>query len=192
MMRSPIFLVAVISAGAMVFPPRQALADAHQETQNAASGFLSEIRIGALNHDANIITVREEDSDIDGNLEFLFTSPRFLHSVWSPRPHLGVSANFGGDTSQGYFGLTWDLDLSNSIFAEVSLGASVHSGELDTGDPNRKNLGCRWLFRESISLGYRITEHHNLSVMFDHVSNAELCDRNDGLDSLGLRLGYRF
>jgi lipid A 3-O-deacylase len=191
-MRSLICLIAVISAGVPVFLPRPAIADTHQEMQNAASGILSEIRIGALNHDANIITTREEDSDIDGNLEFLFASPRFLHNVWAPRPHLGVSANFGGDTSQGYLGLTWDIDLSSSMFAEVSLGASVHNGELDTGDPDRKNLGCRWLFRESVSLGYRITEQHNISVMYDHSSNAELCDRNDGIDSLGIRLGYRF
>ncbi len=97
-----------------------------------------------------------------------------------------------GETSHAYLGLTWDIDLFADIFVEVGLGASIHNGELDTGDPDRKNLGCRWLFRESASLGYRISEHHNISVMLDHASNAELCDRNDGLDSMGLRWGVRF
>ncbi len=189
-------LLAYPAAGALLgllaFPPLPALADAGQDAQKGEPGILSEIRIGALRHDASMFTTREEDSDIDANVEFLFTSPEFLRYVWSPRPHLGVTGNFGGETSHAYLGLTWDIDLFAGIFVEVGLGASIHNGELDTGDPDRKNLGCRWLFRESASLGYRISEHHNISVMIDHLSNAELCDRNDGLDSMGLRWGVRF
>lgn len=176
----------------LAFLPPPALGDTGQDEGNVDSGILSEIRIGPLRHDASIFSTREEDSDIDANVELLFTSPGFLRYVWSPRPHLGVTANFGGETSQAYLGLTWDIDLFADIFVEVGLGASVHNGELDTGDPDRKNLGCRWLFRESASLGYRISENHNISVMLDHASNAELCDRNDGIDSMGVRWGYRF
>jgi hypothetical protein len=53
-------------------------------------------------------------------------------------------------------------------------------------------LGCRVLFRESLSVGVRFMKHHSLSVMVDHISNAGLCDHNDGLDTLGVRYGYRF
>lgn len=191
-MRLLVYPLAGALLGLLVFPPACALADADQDTQKVESGILSEIRVGALRHDAGILATREEDGLIDANVEFLFTSPGFLRYVWSPRPHLGVTANFEGETSNAYLGLTWDVDLFANIFVEVSLGASVHNGELDTGDPYRKNLGCRGLFRESASLGYRITEHQNISVMLDHVSNAEVCDRNDGLDTVGIRWGYRF
>ena len=191
-MRLPVFPTTGALSGLMALLLLPAIASADQHTQGAEPGILSEIRVGALRHDASIFTTQEEEAVIDANLEILFTSPRFLKYVWSPRPHLGVIANFAGDTSQAYLGLTWDIDLFSGIFVELGLGASVHNGELDTGDPYRKNLGCRWLFREAVSLGYRISEHHNISVMLDHASNAEFCDRNDGLDTLGIRYGYQF
>jgi len=187
-----VYPTAGVFVGLLAFLPLPAFADAEQDTQNTESGILSEVRVGALRHDASIYSTQEEDSDIDANVELLFTSPDFLRYIWSPRPHVGVTGNFGGETSQAYLGLTWDIDLFAGIFIELGIGASVHNGELDTGDPYRKNLGCRWLFRESGSLGYRISERHNISVMLDHLSNAELCDRNDGIDSMGLRWGYRF
>ena len=30
------------------------------------------------------------------------------------------------------------------------------------------------------------------AVTLDHISNANLCDQNEGLDTLGIRYGYRF
>lgn len=191
-MRLFVYSAAWILLGLLAFLPLDALADTDREVQGVDSGILSEIRVGALRHDASIFTTRQEEAVIDANLEILFTSPRFMRYVWSPRPHLGVTANFAGETSQAYLGLTWDVDLLDGLFAELGLGASVHNGELDSGDPAKKNLGCRWLFRESVSLGYRISEHHNISMMLDHLSNGELCDPNKGLDALGIRWGYRF
>ena len=191
-MRLLAYPTAGVFLGLLAYLPLSAYADAGQDAQNVEPGFLSEIRVGALRHDAGIFTAQEEDSGIDANIEFLFASPEFLTPVWSPRPHLGATGNFGGETSQAYLGLTWDIDLFSGIFIEFSFGAAAHNGDLDTGNPYRKNLGCRWLFRESGSLGYRISEHHNITLMLDHLSNAYLCDRNDGIDTLGLRWGYRF
>lgn len=167
-------------------------ANADQDGRGADSGILSEIRVGAMRHDAGVLVGRKETDAVDANVEILFTSPGFLKHFWSPRPHLGVTGNFTGDTSQAYLGLTWDIDLFAGVFFELGLGASVHNGNRESGGPTEKKLGCRWLYRESVALGYRISEVHNVSVMLDHVSNNDRCDRNPGMDTLGIRWGYRF
>lgn len=158
------------------------------------SGIVSEIRLGVLVHDAAIISERVEPTGPDANFEILFESPDFFKILWSPRPHFGVTLNPQGATSQAYLGLTWDWNATDLVFAEFSVGGSVHDGKLESlrAGPEEKPLGCRLLFRESLSLGYRLTDLHSLSVMVDHVSNGYLCDVNPGLDTVGLRWGYRF
>lgn len=90
--------------------------------------------------------------------------------------------------------MTWQWVFWAPFFVEGSLGLSVHDGKLDAPEAvtDRKSLGCRVLFRESIALGVRLGDHHTLSTMLDHISNAWLCSRNDGLDTVGVRYGYRF
>jgi hypothetical protein len=158
-----------------------------------AGRILSEIRIGALVHDKGAFSRREEVSN-DVNLELLFVSPEFLEIIGSPRPHLGVSVNTGGDTNQVYMGLGYEFEFLGSWFAGFSLGGAVHDGTKDygTGAGDSKELGCRVLFRGSTEFGYRFRGHHSLSVMLDHISNIKFCDKNEGLESIGIRYGYRF
>jgi len=161
-----------------------------------AASPIDEVRGGVFYHDAGVFGTHKEDG-VDLNLELRFVSPEFLRAIWSPRPHLGVQANLAGNTSQLYFGVTWSLMLwqtsgADGLFLDASLGGSTHNGKLDTDDPDRKSLGSRVLFRESLELGYRFAEIHSLSVMLDHVSNANLADRNEGLDTLGVRYGLKF
>ena len=78
------------------------------------------------------------------------------------------------------------------LFFEASFGGAVHDGELNDDAEGEKALGCRVLFRESLALGWRLDARHSLSVMLDHISNGGLCEHNEGLDTLGLRYGYRF
>lgn len=156
-----------------------------------AGGFLSEVRAGLLYHDVGIVSASTEEG-ADVNFEVLFAAPAFLEILFSPRPHLGASINTAGDTSQVYGGLTWGLDLWSGLFFEVALGGSVHDGELDADKSDRNDLGCRILFREALELGWRFAEHHSISIMADHISNAGLCSDNDGQDTAGLRYGYKF
>jgi lipid A 3-O-deacylase len=161
-----------------------------------AQGLLDEVRAGVLAHDVGVFGGSLEESP-DLNLELRFASPGFLSLVWSPRPHLGVSGNLAGDTSQVYFGLTWSFMLwrtggADGLFLDASLGGAVHNGELDPVKADRKALGSRVLFRESLELGYRFAEVHSISVMLDHMSNANLADHNEGLDNLGIRYGLKF
>jgi hypothetical protein len=158
----------------------------------SSSSLLSEMRLGMLRHDAGVFVSRKEEHSIDINFELLLHSPDFMKYVLSPRPHIGVTGNTNGNTSQAYLGLTWDFDLFDELFLEMSLGGSIHNSKTDSRDPNKKNLGCRGLYRGSASLGYRFTERQSLSVMVDHASHNEYCKKDDGIDSFGLRWGYRF
>lgn len=154
-------------------------------------GVLSEVRVGALVHDVGFLGSDKEDG-IDLNAELLFVSPDILDIVLAPRPHLGVSANTEGNTSQIYAGLAWDWNFRGPFFVEGTLALALHDGELDIESRREKALGCRVLFRESVSLGVRFRGHHSLSVMLAHISNADICDDNEGLATVGLRYGYRF
>jgi lipid A 3-O-deacylase len=161
-----------------------------------ATTLVDEVRAGVFYHDAGIFGSRKEEG-ADLNLELRFVSPEFLAAIWSPRPHLGVHGSLAGDTSQLYFGLTWSFMLwrtggADGLFLDASLGGAAHNGELDPVRADRKALGSRVLFRESLELGYRFGEVHSISVMLDHVSNANLADHNEGLDNLGVRYGLKF
>jgi lipid A 3-O-deacylase len=154
-------------------------------------GWLSEIRVGALAHDEGPFS-RKKESGVDANVELLFNSPDFLKIIWSPRPHVGGNINSSGDTSQGYIGLSWEWEFWRFMFGGFSLGGAVHTGETTNAPLDRKELGCRVLFRESVELGVRFAERHSVSAFLDHISNAKLCSTNEGLENVGVRYGYRF
>jgi len=170
------------------------------------SDMFSEIRGGVLMHDTGPFSASDE-SGFDANVELLFTAPELFDFMWSPRPHLGISYNSSGDTSQAYTGLTWEWSFWNGWFAGFSFGGMVHDGHLVGIDGEQKSLGCRFLFRESINAGYRFNKRHALMVHLDHSSNASLCKKNtadgtaegrhdvvlnEGLENVGIRYGYMF
>ena len=156
-----------------------------------SNNLVSEIRIGALWHDQGPFSHRKERG-YDGNLELLFSSPEFLRKVWTPRPHIGASINSAGDTNQIYLGLTWEKRFYQSYFANFSLGAGYHDGYKVTDLLDRKSLGCKFLFRESLDVGFRFQNNHSIMAHLDHISNAKLCSTNEGLESVGFRYGYSF
>jgi lipid A 3-O-deacylase len=153
----------------------------------------SEVRVGYLANDVGLTGPTYETGE-NVNLEMLFQSPDgLLESVFAPRPYLGASINNEGATSQVYLGLNWQLDLPvPHVFGSLGLGATIHDGELAPDFEDRKALGSRLLFREAVELGARIGERHSLSLMFDHISNASMANYNEGLDSFGIRYGFRF
>lgn len=154
-------------------------------------GIFSEVRGGVFAHDVGFFGTSKEDG-VDINGEILFASPWFTEIIWSPRPTIGGSVNTGGHTSQGYAGLTWEFGFLENGFFNFFWGGAVHDGERTTNDPDSKELGCPLLFREGIDIGWRFAGKHALMAHFSHISNANLCDKNEGLDTAGIRYGYRF
>jgi len=149
------------------------------------------LAIGLLAHDYGFASDHNENGDgVDLNLEAQFAP---LDFPGSPRPHLGVSANFYGDTSAAYAGLSFRFHETSRWFVDGLLGAAVHNGPLHK-DPVRCNLysdcgfGVRILPHLGLEAGYRITPVSAASLFYDHMSHKWVVNgENEGLDHIGLR-----
>jgi lipid A 3-O-deacylase len=151
-----------------------------------------EVRFGAFAHGVGF----EERGSVDVNAELVFPRlPIDLGPTWAflvPRPHLGFMANTAGKTSYVYGGFVWTLNLTDRFFVEPMFGGAIHNGETDHPPPDRVALGCPVLFHTGLSVGYRLNERWTLYGTWDHISNANLCSHNVGLNNWGGRIGYKF
>jgi lipid A 3-O-deacylase len=158
-----------------------------------ADGVISELRIGGVVHDVPGLWsgFSYERRTIDVNIEALLSTslPVLGGAV---RPALGATINTRGDTSHLYADARWQIELPAGFFLGLGAGAAIHDGHLGPDSQYRKALGSRVLFHFPAEFGYRLDAHHSLSVYFEHTSNANLADLNEGLDRLGVRYGYRF
>ena len=80
----------------------------------------------------------------------------------------------------------------DGFFGYFSEGGSVNDGKISTTNPARKSLGSHVLFKEGLDLGYQFNDVISLAAFVDHISNAGLANRNEGLTSAGMRVGYKF
>lgn len=117
--------------------------------------------------------------------------------VWGElRPHLGATINFNGLESMVYGGVTGTLPLIDTpIFLEASFGGAVHdgsTGQWGLATHPARDLGCSLLFRESISVGFMVSESASIMATIEHASNANMCQTNRGLTNMGVRAGWRF
>lgn len=151
-----------------------------------------EIKLGVLAHDVGgLWSGFNREDGVDINFEAIL-DPSWAVLGGALRPAFGVAVNTAGDTSKLYLDARWEYEWAAGPFVAIGLGAALHDGKLDDGHRDRKALGSRVLFHIPAELGYRFDRHHSLSAYFDHVSNAFLAKENDGMDTLGLRYGYRF
>jgi hypothetical protein len=156
-------------------------------------GYITEVKAGLLYHDAGVFGKHEErGADIDGEVRFL--PSELLSFIGSPRPHLGFHANTAGDTSQFFGGITWEWFLLDALFADFSVGLSLNNDNgLTTDKPHTKELGSPILARFSGEIGWNFSGPHSISIIVDHVSQGTVINKeNEGMDSLGVRYGYRF
>jgi hypothetical protein len=156
-----------------------------------------EFRLGGLYHGAGFTGPWTEAGGIDLNAEFLAPRlPLWQDKPWSefmPRPQLGGTVNFSGKTSYAYAGLAWTWNITPNWFLETFAGGAIHDGKLDVPDSShRLSLGCRTLFRIGDSIGYRWAENWSVMLTWEHLSNANLCSRNNGLNEIGIKAGFAF
>ena len=155
---------------------------------------ISEVRVGALRHDP---FSPEVVGGVDLSAEVLFDKPfTSTDPLWNallPRPDIGGTADFNGRTSEAYAGVAWDYNITDRIFAEAGFGGSVNDARVGHGVPHGyNNMGCNESFRESASLGYRLTQNWSVMANIEHMSNAGLCPENRGLTNAGAKIGYAF
>ncbi len=177
---------------------------------------LVEVKGGVVGHDVS--DSGNHPNSIDLNLEFAFANTKpfefgnaALNFVLNPRVIIGGSINVEGDTHQAYVALDWRYQFDSGIFVEASFGAVGHTGTLeqetvacdprancslpgnrayvDTGEPS---LGFPVLFREHAEVGYRMDSGWSVSVFGAHMSSGGLSTNNDGMEFVGLRVGYTF
>ena len=167
-------------------------ASAQGRDESLPRGLLDEIRVGVLGHH---VEPAGTENGTDLNFEILFSRPAISYGshmadfVLKPRLHLGASINVDGNTSQAYAGFTWDIPLLERLSLELTLGGSWHDGP---SDGPGSAFGCPLNFRESASLAFAVMERWRIYGTVAHMSNAGLCERNSGLTSAGVRLGYLF
>jgi len=156
------------------------------------SGYIYELRLGVLNHDVNgLWSGLSREDGLDFNLEVIFT-PSLKLFGGALRPAAGISANDSGNTSKIYCDGRWQYDFKMRLFMILGVGAALHNGATDPDTTSKKALGSPLLFHIPFEFGYYFTPHYAISVYFDHISNAYLGNYNEGLDTAGIRLGYRF
>ncbi len=161
----------------------------------SAESLLYALKIGVLAHDVPDLWsgFQVEHNAVDINIEAQFAAAWAL--PWGAiRPVIGGSINTRGDTSDGYIDARWQGDCPSGLFFGLGLGAAIHDGEIGGAgsDPDKKWLGSRVLFHIPLEVGYHLDAHNDVSVYFEHMSNAYTEKYNEGMDRIGLRYGYRF
>lgn len=152
------------------------------------------VAIGVLGHDQGPASDHNEHG-IDLNLEVQFAPLDF----WAaPRPHLGATINFIGDTSVAYAGLTFPIYRHSNWLLDGFISAVAHDGPLDKDKTSCRQdsdcgYGVRVMPRFGLELGYRLDEKSAISLFYDHMSHYWIIDaENEGLEHAGLRYLYSF
>ncbi len=167
-----------------------AITEAGDKSKN--SHLIHEVRGGVLAHDVDNLWSgfsRESGTDINVEVSFKPNAQIFGGTI---RPALGASINTSGDTSKVYLDGRWQYAFSGGPFLSVGLGVAYHNGEKHLISAKRKALGSNVLFHIPLEVGYYLDEKNSVSIYFDHVSNAYTQTENEGLDTLGVRYGYKF
>ena len=184
---------AVIAASAcLMFSTNEACARQH---------LLDEIRLGIFQHDTGIVGARKEDG-IDFVGEVL-TGPLIkFRLLGSPRLVLGGAINSAGKTDQAYLGIVGQWTLARALFSrsdafyfEATIGGGWNDGKIDViGTPlesSWKSHGGHYLIRSGAYLGYRFNPRWSVAFGINHISNAGLVHRNEGMNDVGLVLGVK-
>lgn len=109
-----------------------------------------------------------------------------------PRIDVGTSIGTSGSATQVHAGFSWTVDFNEKVFAEAGFGGVWHDGSLRNNEDG-PNLGCHFLFREYVGVGYRLDAHWNVVGQVAHASHANLCDGpNNGMTRAGIQVGYKF
>lgn len=168
---------------------------------NPMANVVSELRLGLNAHDVHHAALPFSvgqwrlNQIEDVSFDVLFHSPDFDAFRWigSPRPEIGATLNLDGQDSLAHIGLTWQLSLFETpLYLEGTFGAAIHNGALTGAAAGRKNFGCQVNFYERFGVGAHINDKITATLTYEHTSNNEWCQANDGLSNFGLRVGWKF
>jgi len=171
---------------------------------------ISEVRFGISNFDEEILdlgisAVNGRESSVAINAEIIFEEPEFLKWALTPQPYINATLNLEGETSFGGAGLMWRQSFNDKFYGDFSFGLAIHNG---TNRVDQNNLsffeileradeeisfGSRILFRQQLTLGYRVTDDWSAEIFGEHLSNGQILGSvNEGVDILGVKASKRF
>ena len=171
---------------------------------------ISEVRFGISNFDEEILdlgisAVNGRESSVAINAEIIFEEPEFLKWALTPQPYINATLNLEGETSFGGAGLMWRQSFNDKFYGDFSFGLAIHDG---TNRVDQNNLsffeileradeeisfGSRILFRQQLTLGYRVTDDWSAEIFGEHLSNGQILGSvNEGVDILGVKASKRF
>ncbi|WP_143145781.1 acyloxyacyl hydrolase [Devosia enhydra] len=162
---------------------------------------LSEIRVGPMFHgleatSESLLNPFETGQLEDVSFEILWRTPDIDALYWlgSPRPAVGGTLNLKGREQMVHAGLNWHLPIFDTPFwVEGGLGLAAISGYTHDAPPGYRNLGCHVTGYFQGSIGADIGDDWTAMLTVEHSSHAWLCNpENSGLNSLGVRIGYKF
>lgn len=173
----------------------------------AHAQIIEEARVGVLAHNICVTDCKnagkEDGPNVEG--ELVFASPDALSFAFSPRPFIVGSANTTGATSFAGAGLMWNFEFARGWAFEPSLSYVIHDGEIESpfpqGSPESEAfaqdnvfLGSRDLFRTGLAINRDFGESWGGQLIFEHLSHGQILGngRNQGMDSAGVRIYYRF
>lgn len=163
------------------------------ETQFGRNAKYWEARFGAGAYDFGPATSHVFDGVVL-NGEILAPSPEFLDILGSPRPYVGGDFAISDDPIHVvYLGLNWELYLTQRFYLGFSGGGAWNSSPTTVSSSGAsKSLGSSALFHLQLSAGIDLTSALTMQVFYNHFSNANLKNSNNGLESIGARLGMRY
>lgn len=169
------------------------LAVAATAVQADDSGFTlknGQLRGGLVTHGI----ASDESGTQDVNAEWLMPAFDFgATGGFSLHPQVGGNFNLQGRTNSAYAGFAGIYQFSNGIFVEGDLGGSVNDGYKSApANSGRSELGCNQLFREAFVIGVPLTSRLSVMAIAEHMSNANLCQPNNGITNVGMKLGFSF
>lgn len=151
-----------------------------------------EIFGGVYAHDVNLVTKSGIENGTDFELGWRGERIGFLRALGSPSPHVFASVNSAGDTNFAAAGVSWKI--GKQVYLRPGIGIAVHDGpdHYDlTGE--RIYFGSRILFEPELGIGFQASDRLSVEASWVHLSHATLfSSQNPGLDTMGVRLNYRF
>lgn len=102
---------------------------------------------------------------------------RFGDVLWFLSPFVGVMGTSDA-AFYGYGGFGIDINFGPNIVLTPNVAAGYFSRGSGT------NLGSWWEFRSGAELAWRFSDTSRIGVVFTHMSNAGLTERNPGANSV--------
>lgn len=131
----------------------------------------------------------------DVSVELIYTPPvNPLVLLGSPRFAVGGTFNTRGLEQMVHANLNWHTSvLGSPIYLEGGLGVAGVTGYLHDAPDGYRNLGCNVMGYFQAGIGADLGDHWTATLGVEHESHMWVCGSdNDGLNSLSLKVGYKF